>query len=62
MDLQKTFLQLEKSIIVITIRYLSHEENEMVEYHLHLNSHYFWKWTNANPIIIFRRVATASKL
>ena len=27
-----------------------------------LNSQYFWKWTNANPMKIFRRVVTASKL
>ena len=27
-----------------------------------LNSQYFWKWTNANPIKIFGRAATASKL
>ena len=27
-----------------------------------LNSQYFWKWTNANPMKIFRQAATASKL
>ena len=27
-----------------------------------LNSQYFWKWTNANPMKIFGRAATASKL
>ena len=27
-----------------------------------LNSQYFWKWTNANPMKIFNRAATASKL
>ena len=27
-----------------------------------LNSQYFWKWTNANPMKIFSRSATASKL
>ena len=27
-----------------------------------LNSQYCWKWTNANPMKIFSRAATASKL
>ena len=27
-----------------------------------LNSQYFWKWTNANPMKFFSRAATASKL
>ena len=27
-----------------------------------LNSQYFWKWTNANPIKFFGQAATASKL
>ena len=27
-----------------------------------LNSQYFWQWTNANPMKIFRQAATASKL
>ena len=27
-----------------------------------LNSQYFWKWTNANPIKIFSRADTASNL
>ena len=32
-------------------------------YNLLVNSHYFWKWTNANPAKLFSRAAaTASKL
>ena len=27
-----------------------------------LNNQYFWKWTNANPMKIFSRAATTSKL
>ena len=27
-----------------------------------INSQYFWKWTSANPMKIFGRAATASKL
>ena len=27
-----------------------------------INSQYFWKWTNANPMKIFGQAATASKL
>ena len=28
----------------------------------YFNSQYFWKWTNANPMEMFSRAATASKL
>ena len=29
---------------------------------VHINSQYFWNWTNANPMKNFSRAATASKL
>ena len=38
--------------------------NELVRYfstYQVLNSQYFWKWTNANPMQFFSRAATASK-
>ena len=33
-----------------------------VHFRLHINSHNFWKWTNANSMKIFSRATTASKL